>query len=60
VPALLGMTTVLVVPGGTTEVIQEAWEAEGRDSPHVDFVTENLGAFIEGVVAEIVGPESAR
>jgi putative hydrolase of the HAD superfamily len=45
-PHELGMTTVLVVPDGTKEVVREAWEMEGRDAPHVDHVTENLTGFL--------------
>jgi len=47
VPHDLGMTTVLVVPDGTREVIREDWEMEGRDAPHVDHVTDNLTGFLE-------------
>ena len=46
VPKALGMTTVLVVPDGTREVIREDWEMEGRDAPHVDHVTDNLTGFL--------------
>jgi len=46
VPYELGMTTVLVVPDGTREVVREAWEMEGRDAPHVDHVTEDLTGFL--------------
>lgn len=46
VPHGLGMTTVLVVPDGTREVIREDWEMEGRDAPHVDHVTDNLTGFL--------------
>ena len=49
VPHALGMTTVLVVPAGTREVFREQWELEGRDEAHVDHVTENIVAFIEGL-----------
>jgi putative hydrolase of the HAD superfamily len=45
-PHALGMTTVLVVPQGTREVFRENWELEGRDAPHVDYVTEDLTGFI--------------
>ncbi len=45
-PHALGMTTVLVVPDGTREVFRENWENAGRDAPHVDYVTDNLAAFI--------------
>ena len=53
VPAALGMTTVLIIPTEATEILGEAWEQEGRDAPHVDFVTDNLSAFLEGVLAHI-------
>ena len=51
VPHALGMTTVLVVPGGTREVFREEWELAGRDAPHVDHVTDDLADFLRGVVA---------
>jgi putative hydrolase of the HAD superfamily len=41
------MTTVLVVPDGTKEVVREDWELEGRDAPHVDHVTDNLTEFLQ-------------
>jgi putative hydrolase of the HAD superfamily len=47
VPHALGMTTVLVVPGGAREVFREDWELEGRDAPHVDHVTDHLAGFLE-------------
>ena len=46
VPHKLGMTTVLVAPDGTREVIREDWELEGRDAAHVDHVTEDLTGFL--------------
>jgi len=49
IPHELGMTTVLVVPDGTREVVREAWEMEGRDAPHVDHVTEDLTGFLAGI-----------
>ncbi len=33
VPHALGMTTVLVVPDGSKEVLREVWENAGRDDP---------------------------
>ncbi|MEJ0097639.1 MAG: HAD-IA family hydrolase, partial [Bauldia sp.] len=53
VPAALGMATVLIVPPAALEVVGEAWQREGRDAPHVDFVTDDLAAFLEGVLAAI-------
>ena len=50
VPHQLGMTTVLVVPDGSKEVVREDWELEGRDAGHVDHVTDNLTGFLEKVV----------
>ena len=47
VPHQLGMTTVLVVPDGTREVVREDWELEGRGAPHVDHVTDDLTGFLE-------------
>ena len=46
VPHALGMTTVLVVPDGTREVVREDWELEGRDAAHVDHVTDDLTGFL--------------
>jgi len=47
IPHQLGMTTVLVVPDGTREVVREDWELEGRDDPYVDHVTDDLTGFLE-------------
>jgi putative hydrolase of the HAD superfamily len=58
VPAALGMRTVLVVPGGTREVFHEEWEAEGRDEPHVEFLTDDLGAFLDKVLEAIAAPHA--
>jgi putative hydrolase of the HAD superfamily len=49
VPHQLGMTTVLVVPDGTREVVREDWELEGRDAAHVDYVTDDLTGFLHGL-----------
>ena len=50
VPHQLGMTTILVVPDGTREVVREDWELEGRNASHVDHVTDDLTGFLEGLV----------
>jgi putative hydrolase of the HAD superfamily len=47
VPKALGMATVLVAPHGTREVLTEDWELEGRDAPHVEYVTDDLAGFLE-------------
>jgi putative hydrolase of the HAD superfamily len=51
VPYTLGMTTVLVVPDHTREIVREGWELAGRDAPHVDHVTEDLSGFLERILA---------
>jgi putative hydrolase of the HAD superfamily len=53
VPHALGMITVLVVPGGTGEVLREDWELAGRDAPHVDHVTDDLAGFLRGIGAAL-------
>jgi putative hydrolase of the HAD superfamily len=50
VPHQLGMTTVLVVPDGSKEVVREDWELEGRDDAHVDHVTADLTGFLQGLM----------
>jgi putative hydrolase of the HAD superfamily len=47
IPHQLGMTTVLVVPDGSEEVVREDWELEGRGAAHVDHVTDDLTGFLE-------------
>ena len=51
-PHQLGMTTVLVVPDGTKQVVREDWELEGRDAAHVDHVTDDLTGFLQGLITE--------
>jgi putative hydrolase of the HAD superfamily len=50
-PHSLGMTTVLVIPEGTREVLREDWELEGRDADHVDYVTDDLVGFLRKIRA---------
>ena len=49
IPHQLGMTTVLVVPDGSKEVVREDWELEGRNAAHVDHVTDDLTGFLQGL-----------
>jgi putative hydrolase of the HAD superfamily len=51
VPHQLGMTTVLVVPDGSKDVVREDWELEGRDADHVDHVTDDLTGFLAALNA---------
>ena len=50
-PHAFGMTTVLVIPEGTREVLREDWELEGRDADHVDHVTDDLVGFLQKIRA---------
>jgi putative hydrolase of the HAD superfamily len=45
------MTTILVVPQGAQVVLREEWELAGRDSAHVDYVTDDLAGFLRGIAA---------
>ncbi len=47
VPKALGMRTVLVVPHNLDMAIGEAWEHDGRDGDHIDYVTDHLARFLE-------------
>jgi putative hydrolase of the HAD superfamily len=51
VPHQFGMTTVLVVPDGSNDVVREDWELEGRDADHVDHVTDDLTGFLAALNA---------
>lgn len=54
VPHDLGMATVLVVPQGTREVLREAWELEGRDAVHVQWLTDDLAGFLQALIPDVV------
>jgi putative hydrolase of the HAD superfamily len=56
IPHQLGMTTVLVVPDGSREVVREDWELEGRDHSYVDHVTEDLTGFLEKLARRKIQP----
>ncbi|HWJ73653.1 MAG TPA: pyrimidine 5'-nucleotidase [Kaistia sp.] len=50
VPKALGMATVLIVPRGTEPILAEAWETEGSEGAHIDYLTDDLGAFLTRIV----------
>ena len=59
VPKTIGMRTVLIVPSGAGEIVHEAWEAEGHGGEtHVDFVTDNLAAFVSAIADAVEQEES--
>lgn len=51
VPHRRGMVTTLVVPRTPAEVEREQWEIASGDEPHVDFVTDDLAAFLEAILS---------
>jgi putative hydrolase of the HAD superfamily len=51
VPHARGMATTLVVPRAGDRVEREQWEISSGAEPHVDFVTDDLAAFLEGIMA---------
>lgn len=47
VPHARGMRTILIAPSGGDH--REPWEAEGFGEPYVDFVTDDLAAFLRDI-----------
>ncbi len=60
VPHDLGMATVLVVPAAASAIVTEDWEQEGHDAPFVDFTTDDLTQFLEGILAMLTGRNVRR
>lgn len=50
VPKALGMTTVLVVPKNFEPTFSEIWERDPDESDQVDFVTDDLAAFLATIL----------
>lgn len=46
VPKAIGMKTVLIVPRNMDEPLGEAWEHQGYDGEHIDYVTDDLASFL--------------
>lgn len=66
VPHALGMRTVLITPPLDGRDHREAWEGLGTTDPFVDFVTDDLAAFLRSLVPTglkpapmLLGPGSA-
>jgi len=59
-PAALGMATILVIPVDTTNIVHEDWEMEGHDALHVDFLTDDLAAFLDTVLQVIALAQEQR
>ena len=52
VPKALGMTTVLIVPKNFEPTFAEIWERDAAHDDAVDFVTDDLTAFLSTIVGE--------
>lgn len=50
VPKALGMTTVLIVPNNFEPTFSEIWERDPGHDDDVDFVTDDLSAFLQTIV----------
>lgn len=50
-PKRRGMVTTLVRPRTGAAHAREDWELESGDEPHIDFVTDDLAAFLKAIVA---------
>jgi putative hydrolase of the HAD superfamily len=51
VPKALGMTTVLIVPHNFEPTFSEIWERDPKHDDDVDFVTDDLAAFLTAIAA---------
>lgn len=52
VPKTLGMKTVLIVPRNFEPTFSEIWESDPEYTDQVDYVTDNLAAFLESILPE--------
>ncbi len=50
VPKALGMRTVLLVPRNLEGIVIESWEKAGADDTYIDYATDDLTAFLRGVL----------
>jgi putative hydrolase of the HAD superfamily len=50
VPKALGMKTVLLVPQNLETTIVEWWERTTGEDDHIDYVTDDLTAFLKALV----------
>ncbi len=51
VPKALGMKTVLLVPRNLDTVLLERWEKLSGEDDHIDYVTDDLAAFLKRIAA---------
>ncbi|WP_099865800.1 pyrimidine 5'-nucleotidase [Pararhizobium haloflavum] len=53
VPKAIGMKTVLIVPNNLEGPLGEVWEHEGYDGDHIDYVTDDLAAFLKSALKQL-------
>jgi putative hydrolase of the HAD superfamily len=53
VPKKLGMITVLVAPQGTRKILEEGWNGRGYGAEDVDFISDDLVSFLDGVLTAV-------
>lgn len=53
VPKQVGMTTVLIVPKNFEDTFSEIWEQDEAYEDDVDFVTDNLSAFLNELLPQL-------
>ncbi|MDO9417778.1 pyrimidine 5'-nucleotidase [Pararhizobium sp.] len=53
VPRALGMKTVLLVPRNLEYTFAESWERSNDTDDHIDYVSEDLTAFLNAVLAQL-------
>ncbi|MFD2236955.1 pyrimidine 5'-nucleotidase [Aureimonas populi] len=49
VPKSLGLKTVLIVPHNFETTVGDAWEHEGREGVHIDYITDDLTRFLQNI-----------
>ncbi|VVT30212.1 pyrimidine 5'-nucleotidase [Rhizobium sp. EC-SD404] len=53
VPKAVGMKTVLIVPNNMEGPLGDVWEHEGYDGDHIDYVTDDLAAFLKAAQRQL-------
>jgi len=58
IPKKKGMSTVLLVAAEQESSPRENWELDGKNSSHIDFVSDDLNLFISGILETLALPNS--
>ena len=57
IPKQKGMSTVLLVAAEEESSRREVWELDGKNSAHIDFISDNLNQFITGILDTLASSE---